>query len=88
MNDKELIETLRTRLVPQGEMDVVRLHLENEWFNHSVIQECIREIERMPMMVGALGHVPTALERLAYHLLCDSAYIDEENQNQNVLGEM
>jgi hypothetical protein len=38
------------------------------------IEKCIAELERMPVR-SALGEPPTALEQLAYTLLCDSAYI-------------
>jgi hypothetical protein len=43
------------------------------------VQKCIDELEKMPNRV-ALGDMPTNLEKLAYQLLLDSAYIDPKHE--------
>lgn len=79
MLDSKLIERLRSALVPRGTADIVPLHLEERFFSHSFITKCIDELEKMPIR-AALGDTPTALEQLAYHLLCDSAYIGDDRR--------
>jgi len=39
------------------------------------VQKCIDELERIPTRV-ALGDTPSNLEKLAYQLLIDSAYLE------------
>ena len=47
--------------------------------SHEFITKCIDELERMPIR-SHLGYEPTNLEKLAYQLLLDSAYIDTKKE--------
>jgi hypothetical protein len=76
--DMTLIEKLRNNLQPKGTAPFVGLKPLNScgiWMHADFVSKCIDELERMPMRV-ALGDGPTMLEKLAYQLLLDSAYID------------
>jgi len=73
--DMTTIEKLRNNLQPGGTAPVVGLHLNERFFNHDFIKKCINELERMPMR-AALGEAPSNLEKLAYTLLMDSAYLE------------
>jgi hypothetical protein len=44
-------------------------------FDEEFVTKCLDELERMPLR-AAVGDGPTNLEKLAYQLLLDSAYID------------
>ena len=70
----QTIQTLRAVLQPLGTADIVELQMFNRFFHKKFVDECIDELEKLPTR-AALGEPPTALERLAYALLCDSAYI-------------
>jgi hypothetical protein len=82
MKDQDIIQRLRANLQPKGTAPIVLLHP-----IHSVgiemhvdfVQKCIDELEQMPNRV-ALGDHPTNLEKLAYQLLLDSAYIDPKHE--------
>lgn len=71
-----LIEKLRNSLRPGGTAPIVGLKTQGAgiWVHHDFVIKCIDELERMPML-AALGEEPSNLEKLAYMLLCDSAYI-------------
>ena len=76
LSDYSVTERMRNNLRPKGSAGVVQLHLVNHGiFNFDFIDKCITELEKMPMR-AVCGEPPTHLERLAYILLCDSAYID------------
>ena len=74
--EMSVTEKMRAVLRPGGTLPVVRLHLNGDgaFMDEAFVQRCITELERMPVRV-ALGEPPTDLEKLAYLLLCDSAYI-------------
>ena len=75
MNDINIIQTLRANLQPKGTAPIVRLQLTKQYFNAEFVDQCISELENMYVR-STLGDPPSNLERLAYALLCDSAYID------------
>lgn len=69
------IELMRRHLRPEGTIGHVRLHIANYGYvDGELINRCLDELEMMPARVQ-LGQPPTALEQLAYIVLCDSAYI-------------
>jgi hypothetical protein len=75
--DLNIIERMRNELRPKGTAPIVILRplgigIE---MHADFVTKCIDELERMPMR-AALGDMPTNLEKLAYQLLLDSAYID------------
>jgi hypothetical protein len=74
---EDIIQILRNRLQPMGTAPFVLLRpIDSVGIEMHVdfVQKCIDELERMPMR-AELGQPPTNLERLAYQLLLDSAYI-------------
>lgn len=77
MNDQLITEQMRAELLNQGSGKVATLHMIDRFFHAEFVAQCIAELERMPLRI-AVGDEPTNLERLAYCLLCDSAYIDRE----------
>lgn len=93
--DLPLVERLRNRLQPRGTENLVQLTWTSNFgmVKYDLIAECLDELDRMPLRTE-LGTPPTALERLAYQLLLDSAFIDlaheagqrkfiQEQQNEN-----
>lgn len=70
-----VIEQLRNSLQPQGTAPIISLQLRDRFFHLDFVQKCIDELEKMPLR-AQLGEPPTNLEKLAYMLLCDSAYIE------------
>lgn len=79
-----ITDRMRNQLQPKGTAPIVQLHLAGLGiFNSDFIAKCINELERMPIRT-ALGEGPTNLEKLAYQLLKDSAYIDiiEEEERE------
>ena len=82
MNDNEIIRRLRANLQPKGTAPIVLLrplHSSGIEMHVDFVQKCIDELERIPNRV-ALGDMPTNLEKLAYQLLLDSAYIDPKHE--------
>jgi hypothetical protein len=80
IQDMTLIERLRNALQPKGTAPVVQLRLSGYgMFNSDFVTKCLDELERMPMR-AAVGDGPTNLEKLAYQLLMDSAYIDLKHE--------
>ncbi len=78
MTDETIIRRLRNTLLPKGSAPIVLLNtLGPAGIETHVdfVQKCIDELEQMPVR-AALGDGPTNLEKLAYQLLLDSAYID------------
>ena len=83
MNDT--IQLLRERLQPKGRAPVVLLrpmHSVGIEMSAAFVSKCIDELERMPLRM-AVGEPPTNLEKLAYQLLLDSAYIDPTKEKAN-----
>jgi hypothetical protein len=74
-SDQEIIEILRNALKPKGTAPVVRLDLDNKYYKADFVQECIDEMEQLAKR-SFVGDEPTALERLAAHVLMDSAGIE------------
>ena len=79
-SEMTLIEKLRNNLQPRGSLPVVGLHLNQQFFDASFINECIKELEIM-VLRAEFGVPPTNLEKLAYALLLDSANIEPSRQN-------
>lgn len=77
-NEMTIVERLRNNLQPQGTAPVVGLRTRGSgmWLNQEFVNKCIDEVERIPAK-AMLGEGPSNLEKLAYMLLCDSAYIEQ-----------
>lgn len=69
------IARLRETLVPGGTLPVVHIQMNDPFVDYSFIQSCIDELEKIPAR-AAVGDKPSNLEKLAYALLCDSAFIE------------
>jgi hypothetical protein len=75
-----LITRLRNNLQPQGTAPLVQIRLRScAMFNKEFVDKCLDELERMPIR-SAMGDGPNNLERLAYEVLMDSAYIDLKHE--------
>ena len=70
-----ITERMRAALAPRGTANISRLQMDNSFVDYDFVCKCIDELERMPLR-AELGQPPSNLEKLAYMLLCDSAYID------------
>lgn len=81
-SEMTLIEKLRNNLQPRGSLQVVGLHLNDRFFDAAFINECIADLEAMEMR-AELGDRVTSLEKLAYTLLMDSAYIETSRQKSD-----
>ena len=77
--EPSITDIMRDRLKPGGTAPIVGLKTApyGLWLNHSFVESCIDELEKMPIR-AELGQPPTNLEKLAYMLLCDSAYIESK----------
>jgi hypothetical protein len=76
MNRDNIILQMRESLVPKGTKPVVRLFLKDaSFFNYEFITGCIDEINKRSLIVKAELDEFTPLEKLAMHVLFDSAYI-------------
>lgn len=83
MKDQDIIHRLRANLQPKGTAPIVLLrplHSAGIEMHVDFVNKCIDEIEKIPMR-AALGDVPSNLEKLAYQLLLDSAYIDPKYED-------
>lgn len=91
MVNYDIIQRMRDNLQPRGTAPIIFLRplssvgLE---MHKEFVDKCIDELERMHIRV-ALGDTPSNLEKLAYELLKDSAYIDikAEEERQALLKE-
>ena len=82
IQDMTLIERLRNNLQPKGTAPIVLLRPLNSCgieMHSDFVNKCIDELERMPAL-AAVGYTPSNLEKLAYQLLLDSAYIDPKHE--------
>lgn len=79
LSEMSIPDRMRAVLQPKGTAPVVGLHLNDRFFHKDFIYNCIEELERMPLK-AALGEKPSNLEKLAYMLLCDSAYIELDKE--------
>lgn len=83
MEYQEIIQRLRDNLQPKGTAPVVLLrpiHSSGIEMHVDFVQACIDELEQMRYRI-VMGDGPTNLEKLAYQLLLDSAYIDRQEIN-------
>lgn len=74
----DMIQRLRNKLQPKGTAPVVFLQAlgpAGMEMHVDFVRACIDELEKMPLR-AELGHGPSNLEKLAYQLLLDSAYIN------------
>jgi hypothetical protein len=82
--DEYIISQLRSNLKPKGTAPIV--FLKTLQFGIEVhpdfVSKCIDELERIPVR-AALGDTPSNLEKLAYMLLLDSAYITRESNERS-----
>lgn len=81
IDQNDYIARMRANLQPKGTAPVVILRplgvgLE---MHADFVAKCIDELERMPAQ-AAMGDTPSNLEKLAYQLLLDSAYIDPRHE--------
>lgn len=84
MLDQDIIRRMRETLQPKGTAPIVLLcpiHSVGIEMHVDFVQKCIDELEQIPIRV-ALGDMPTNLEKLAFQLLLDSAYIDLEHERE------
>lgn len=80
----DIIKRLRNNLQPKGTAPIVLLRPMNSCgieMHADFVSKCIDELERMPMR-AAMGDMPSNLEKLAYQLLLDSAYIDLKQERE------
>ena len=80
-SEMSITERMRNNLRPRGTLQVIGLHLNDRFFDAGFINQCIDELDRMTAR-AAVGDVPSNLEKLAYTLLMDSAYIDIEHERE------
>lgn len=72
----DVIKLLRENLQPRGTADVVQLRISGYgMYNSDFIDQCIDDLEKIAIR-AELGQPPSNLEKLAYQVLLDSAYID------------
>jgi hypothetical protein len=67
-------KNLRRILVPKGKKPLVRLDLNNKFFEHSFVEQCINQIEISSIMGSSLN----PLEKLGLIIILDSAGVKEE----------
>ena len=76
-----IIERLRNNLQPQGTAPIVILRSRGIGIelHADFVTKCINELEQIELL-AMVGEEPSNLERLAFMLLCDSAYIDPKKE--------
>jgi len=75
VNDElPITEQMRRALKPRGTANISRLQMDDPFVDYNFVLKCIDELEKIPVR-AALGDNPSNLEKLAYMLLCDSAFI-------------
>ena len=72
-----IIEQLRNNLQPKGTAPIVILRTLGIGIelHADFVTKCINELEQIELL-AMVGEEPSNLERLAFMLLCDGAYID------------
>ena len=76
IKELSITDQMRKTFVPSGTAPIVQLSLsEYGLANSDFVLKCIEELEHLPLRTQ-LGNPPTNLEKLAYRLLCDSAFIN------------
>ena len=84
IQDMTLIERLRNNLQPKGTAPIVLLrpmHSSGIEMHSDFVTKCIDELERIEIRV-ATGDTISNLEKLAFQLLLDSAYIDLKHERE------
>jgi len=78
-----IIERMRGELQPKGTAPIVILRTRGVGIemHADFVSKCIDELEHIPAR-AAVGEVPSNLEKLAYQLLLDSAYIDPKAERE------
>lgn len=78
--DADTLDTMRRALVRKGTSPLVRLSFRGgsggAYFNETFVQQCVDEVAKVTRLAASGIEQPTPLERLAIHLLLDSALID------------
>ena len=76
-----IIERLRNNLQPQGTAPIVILRSRGIGIelHADFVTKCINELEKIELL-AMVGEEPSNLEKLAFMLLCDSAYIDPKKE--------
>ena len=76
-----IIERLRNNLQPQGTAPIVILRSRGIGIelHADFVTKCINELEQIELL-AMVGEEPSNLEKLAFMLLCDSAYIDPKKE--------
>jgi hypothetical protein len=79
----DVLTRMRNELTPEDGPSAVTLHLANYgMYNRDFVVQCLDELEQVAIRHQGLGIAPTVLERLAYQLLMDSAYIDLKHERE------
>lgn len=84
IQDMTIIERLRNALQPKGTAPIVLLRPINSVgieMHSDFVAECINELEHIEIRV-AMGEKISNLEKLAFQLLLDSAYIDLKQERE------
>lgn len=74
MNDTMTLTDVLEALKPKGTLDVVRLDLDNNFFTHDFVKQCIYEIN----MAYGIKRQLNPLEQLGVFVLFDSAGVKYE----------
>ena len=74
-DEMTILQKMRSALQPKGTANVVHLQMGNPFVDYDFVADCLQELEMMPIR-AAMGDAPSKLEKLAFMLLCDSAFID------------
>jgi hypothetical protein len=78
----DIIERLRNNLQPRGTAPVVQLRIAGcGIFDSNFVSKCIDDLENITLRAH-VGDPPSNLEKLAYQLLLDSAYIDLKHESE------
>lgn len=73
----DVLQQMRDVLQPKGTLPCVRLFLKSSaFFEQAFVTDCINELEHAATIAGALGEPLSPLQKLALHVLKDSAFID------------
>ena len=72
---KPITRRMRENLEPKGTLDVCYIHI-NTHYEREFIWKCIEELEKISMLHALDDKIPSCLERLAYELLMESAYLN------------
>jgi len=85
LSEMSITDRMRANLAPKGSMNVSYIHLSSNHFDYDFIMKCINELDAMQIR-SELGMPPTNLEKLAFMLLCDSAYIEPHHDDNSAIN--